>query len=79
MVKRKWTPYILLSVILVTCFPRPAAAYVGPGTGLSAVGAFLALVAGIFAAVAGFLWYPIKRILGKKKRREPDQIKDREI
>lgn len=38
-------------------------AYVGPGAGLSAIGAFLALVAGVFVAIAGFIWYPIKRLI----------------
>ena len=37
-------------------------AYVGPGAGLSAIGAFLAIVAGVFVAIAGFVWYPIKRL-----------------
>ena len=30
-------------------------AYVGPGAGLSAIGAFLAMVAGVFVAIAGFV------------------------
>ena len=38
-------------------------AYVGPGAGLSAIGAFLALVAGVFVAIVGFIWYPIKRLI----------------
>lgn len=42
-------------------------AYIGPGTGLSAIGAFLAIVAFIFVALVGFIWYPIKRLLRKKK------------
>ncbi len=45
-------------------------AYIGPGAGLSAIGAFIALVAGIILAIFGFLWYPIKRLLRKKKPAE---------
>lgn len=49
-------------------FPNPAMAYIGPGVGLSAIGAFLAVVAGIIVAIFGFLWYPIKRLRRKLKK-----------
>ena len=37
-----------------------AHAYIGPGAGLSAIGSLLALIAAVFVAIFGFLWYPIK-------------------
>ena len=43
-------------------------AYVGPGAGLSAIGAFLAILAGIVVAIVGFIWYPIKRLIRGVKR-----------
>ncbi|GAB4535317.1 MAG: hypothetical protein Tsb0014_22220 [Pleurocapsa sp.] len=55
-------------VFLVIFIQQPAMAYVGPGAGIAAIGAFLAIVAGIIAAIFGFLWYPIKRLLSKQKR-----------
>ena len=67
---------IILTIILSTCLPKTAFAYVGPGTGISAIGSFLALLAGIIVAILGFLWYPIKRLFGKKKSQEPDQIEN---
>jgi hypothetical protein len=33
------------------------------------LGTTLALVAGLFAAVFGFLWYPVKRLLRHRRRR----------
>jgi flagellar biogenesis protein FliO len=45
----------------------PAFAYVGPGAGLSAIGAFLALILGVILAFFGFIWYPVKRFLRKGK------------
>ncbi|WP_192901177.1 MULTISPECIES: hypothetical protein [Okeania] len=48
-------------------------AYVGPGAGLAAIGAFFALVAGIIAALFGFLWYPIKRLLRKRKQSKEEE------
>lgn len=43
--------------------------YVGPGIGMSALGVFLALVGGFFLAIAGFVWYPIKRLLRTLRNR----------
>jgi hypothetical protein len=45
-----------------------ALAYIGPGAGISAVGALLALVAAIGLAIVGFVWYPIKRIRGRLQK-----------
>lgn len=50
----------------------PALSYIGPGAGLTAIGAFLAAVAGVIIAIFGFVWYPIKRLL-RKKRTSSDQ------
>ena len=47
--------------------PSPAAAYVGPGAGLSALGSLLALIAAVFVAIVGFIWYPVKRLFGKRR------------
>jgi hypothetical protein len=49
----------------------PCLAYVGPGGALSAIGSFLALVGAILLAVIGFVWYPVKRLL--RRRREQRQ------
>ena len=43
--------------------PEPASAYVGPGAGLTVIGAALAFLASIVLAVVGFVWYPVKRFL----------------
>lgn len=48
-------------------------AYIGPGTGLSAIGALLAVVAALAIALFGFVWFPLRRLLrrAKGKQREP--------
>lgn len=53
--------------LTVVLLPTIGQAYVGPGAGLSAIGSFLALVLALFAAVLGFLWYPIKRLFKGNK------------
>jgi len=62
--------YFILTILgSLTCVvSTPAAAYLGPGAGLSAIGSLLALVLAVVVAVFGFLWYPLKRIM--KKRRQ---------
>ena len=55
---------ILAALMTVTA---PAAAYIGPGAGLSALGALLALVVGLIVAIVGFIWYPLRRLLRKRR------------
>lgn len=61
-----WNTLKIVMIIFVCLLPCPAIAYIGPGAGLSAIGTFLALLAAVIAALLGFLWYPIKRILRRK-------------
>lgn len=68
-----WNKLLVLVIILVCFLPSSAVAYIGPGSGLSAIGAFFALLAATTAALFGFLWYPIKRLLRRKKLRNAGQ------
>ena len=68
-----WDTLLVLVIILVCFLPSTAVAYIGPGSGLSAIGAFFALLAATIAALFGFLWYPIKRLLRKKKPMDAGQ------
>ncbi len=65
----------VVMILLICLVPRSAFAYVGPGGGLTAIGVFLALVAVIIVALFGFIWYPIKRLL--QKRRERNERRNR--
>lgn len=49
--------------LLLLAISSPAYAYIGPGTGISAIGSFLALIAAVLVAILGFIWYPLKRLL----------------
>jgi hypothetical protein len=62
---------LLCAAIAAWLLPLPVVAYVGPGAGLSALGSLLALLAAIVVAIAGFLWYPIKRLLGRRRTSAP--------
>lgn len=59
-----------LSLALAGCMvlvPRAAEAYIGPGAGLAAIGTAIALVGAVLLAIAGFVWYPIKRLRARWK------------
>jgi hypothetical protein len=64
---------LVLAAWFAIVAPTAAQAYIGPGAGLSAIGSLLALVAAVFVAIFGFLWYPIK---SWRKRRQAAQAPD---
>jgi len=45
----------------------PAAAYIGPGLGLGAIGAVLGAIAAVFMVILGLIWYPFKIMLRKMR------------
>ena len=50
-------------------------AYIGPGSGLASVGAFLALIAALALMIVGFILYPAKRLARtiRERRARSDQ------
>ncbi|MGI0014205.1 MAG: hypothetical protein ACREBU_12305 [Nitrososphaera sp.] len=62
------TSLFLYSLLLSLLTAEPALAYVGPGAGLTVIGSILAFLGLIFLAIFGFLWYPIKRLITKRKK-----------
>ena len=57
--------------VLALAMPAVALAYVGPGLGMGAIAAFFGAVLAVLLAIVGVVWYPIKRLLGKRKAAEP--------
>ena len=46
----------------------PSFAYLGPGIGGGILAATLGVIIAILAAIFGLIWFPLKRILKKKKK-----------
>jgi len=67
-----------LTIVALVGLASPASAYIGPGAGLGAIGAVIALFAAVLLAVVGFVWYPIKRLVaaGRTKRSAEDRGAD---
>jgi len=53
--------------ILLLLIPIPAHAYIGPGAGLGAIGSVIALLGALILLIVGFIWYPFKRLLRRRK------------
>jgi hypothetical protein len=66
----------LVAAVWCTLYPIGAQAYVGPGAGLTALGTMVALLAALLLAIVGFVWYPLKRLINKRKAR-PTIARDR--
>lgn len=62
------TPSATLVLVLFLGQPAISYAYVGPGAGLSIIGSLLAFLAAIVIGIFGFLWFPIRRLLRKRKQ-----------
>ena len=56
-----------LWLLALCCAPSQALAYVGPGGGLSIAGSVLALLIATVAAIFGFVWYPLKRLIRRMR------------
>jgi membrane protein implicated in regulation of membrane protease activity len=67
--------HVLSLAAALTCLaaltPGAALAYIGPGVGAGALAAVVGVVGSILLAIVGILYYPIKRMLKRKKSPAP--------
>lgn len=60
----------IVFISLAPVIPGYAMAYIGPGAGVTAIGTVIALIGAIVLALVGFVWYPLKRFMSKKKAKQ---------
>ncbi|RVU34282.1 hypothetical protein EOI86_23225 [Hwanghaeella grinnelliae] len=58
---------VVFLIALVALTPAPAWAYIGPGAGAGTIAVVLGILASIVMAFFAILWYPVKRIMKKRK------------
>jgi hypothetical protein len=75
---KEYRNLLLAALALIFCLlnPSTADAYVGPGSGVTVIGAALSLIGGVLLAIVGFIWYPIKRLIRRSKQRSQPQGAD---
>ena len=73
------TTCLIVTVIFVAAFPSHAFAYSGPGAGAGTNAFVLGVLASLFLAFMGILWYPLKRLLRRHKESQQSSEKKADI
>lgn len=55
---------------------HPASAYIGPGAGAGTIAVVFGILAAIIMAFFGLLWYPVKRLLKKRRTTRADATRE---
>jgi uncharacterized membrane protein len=58
----------LLPLSTVLAWSEPALAYVGPGVGISMLGALSAVIVAILLALGGLIWWPVRAMRRRRKQ-----------
>ena len=64
---------LIFSSIIFCLIATSSFAYLGPGVGGGVIAATIGVVIAIFAALIGLIWFPIKRLLKKRKQKKEQQ------
>ena len=59
---------IFKALALVASLPTAVAAYVGPGAGITAIGALCALIEAVFLTLGGLLAWPVRAFFRRRKK-----------
>lgn len=57
--------------VLVALWAEPAAAYIGPGAGITMLGALWGVIVAVFLAIGAVLFWPIRVLLRKRRKNAP--------
>jgi hypothetical protein len=62
---------VLIFLILTLLHSSLAQAYIGPGVTTGMLGVIIGIASALFLAVAGVIYYPIKRMLKRRRGASP--------
>ena len=68
---------LIFSSLVFFLITTSSFAYLGPGVGGGVIAATVGVIVAIFAALFGLLWFPVKRLL--KKRKESKENKQNKV
>ncbi len=57
-------------IIVLLIISSPASAYIGPGMGGGLIAAVLGVIGAVLLALIGILYYPIKRAIKNRKKKD---------
>ena len=66
----------LLFILLILSLSSSAAAYIGPGAGISVLGSLLAVLGTIVLAIGAILFWPIRKLLKRRKGKQAGDTPD---
>ena len=66
----------IITLLVLFSLSSTAYAYIGPGMGGGIILATIGIVIAIFAAIFGIIWFPIKRLIKKRKEKKQNKISD---
>ena len=66
---------LIFSSIIFCLIATSSFAYLGPGVGGSVIAATIGIIVAIFAALFGLIWFPVKRLLKKRKEKKEQNQK----
>ena len=61
---------LIFSSIVFCLTATSSLAYLGPGVGGGVIAATIGIIVAIFAALFGLIWFPVKRLLKKRKEKK---------
>jgi len=64
---------LIFSSIVFCLIATSSFAYLGPGVGGGVIAATIGIIFAIFAALFGLIWFPVKRLLKKRKEKKEHQ------
>ena len=61
---------LIFSSIIFCLISTSLFAYLGPGVGGGVIAATIGIIVAIFATLFGLIWFPVKRLLKKRKEKK---------
>ena len=66
---------LISSSIIFFLIATSSFAYLGPGVGGGVVASIIGIIVAILAALFGLIWFPVKRLLIKKRKKHQQEKK----